>query len=221
MLDRQKARFRPTNATQQQQPIRAGRSLQFAARADLQARANIISPKTCDVYWTWQARSPAVTAQPSSNDRAIRANFDWTMADRRRQGNGARPIADQLPKRAKAVGLYAGSADFALPATLSPVPRIERPFDPPALLQLFYEADFRENRLKASSDYAQKPQDKDQNEQSSETDVHSILPYQLGYQTAGEALTFPSLPLRYNLLGIILPVRKPPDLLDFLTSGSK
>ena len=71
-------------------------------------------------------------------------------------------------------------------------------------------------------DDPEKPKDQDQDQQAAETDIHNILPFFAFSSNGGVAAPFQSLRGRIEgVRGIILPVWKVPDLLDFLPLGSK
>ena len=63
-------------------------------------------------------------------------DFDWAVIDLNLHGESALPIANRLLKLGKSFAIATGYGSSAVPETLREVPRIEKPFDPPALLQL-------------------------------------------------------------------------------------
>ena len=63
-------------------------------------------------------------------------SFDCAILDLNLQGQSAAPIADRLIKQGKSFAIATGYGSSAVPERLQQVPRIEKPFDPPALLQL-------------------------------------------------------------------------------------
>jgi hypothetical protein len=71
-------------------------------------------------------------------------------------------------------------------------------------------------------DDPEKPKDQDQDQQAAETDIHNILPFFAFSSNGGVAAPFHSFRGRIEAVqGIILPVRKAPDLLDILPPGRK
>jgi CheY-like chemotaxis protein len=65
-----------------------------------------------------------------------RGEFDCAVLDLNLHGSSAVPVADRLLAAGKSFAIATGYAISALPEWLRNVPRIEKPFDPPALLQL-------------------------------------------------------------------------------------
>jgi len=62
--------------------------------------------------------------------------FDCAVVDLNLHGESAVPVADRLFDLGKSFAIATGYGSPAVPERLSSVPRIEKPFDPPALLQL-------------------------------------------------------------------------------------
>jgi DNA-binding NtrC family response regulator len=67
--------------------------------------------------------------------------FDCAVIDLNLQGESAVSIADRLTGLGKSFAIATGYGSSALPERLRQVPRIEKPFDPRALLQLVSELD--------------------------------------------------------------------------------
>ena len=65
--------------------------------------------------------------------------FDFAILDLNLQGKSAAPIADRLIERGKSFAIATGYGSRAVPKRLQKLPRIEKPFDPPALLELIAE----------------------------------------------------------------------------------
>jgi hypothetical protein len=65
---------------------------------------------------------------------------------------------------------------------------------------------------------AKQPKDENKDQEAAKTDIHRFLLFRVADETENMALPFPSLRWRHQNKGIILPVRKCPDLLDFLAS---
>lgn len=62
--------------------------------------------------------------------------FDCAVIDLNLHGESALPVADRLPAAGKSFGIATGYGSASLPERLSSVPRIEKPFDPSAVMQL-------------------------------------------------------------------------------------
>ena len=62
--------------------------------------------------------------------------FDCAIIDLNLHGESALPIADRLLEAGKSFAIATGYGSTAIPERLQHVPRIEKPFDPPALIQL-------------------------------------------------------------------------------------
>lgn len=62
--------------------------------------------------------------------------FDCAVIDLNLHGESALPIADGLIERGKPFAIAMGYGSEAVPERLSHVPRIEKPFDPPAVVHL-------------------------------------------------------------------------------------
>jgi DNA-binding NtrC family response regulator len=63
-------------------------------------------------------------------------NFDCAVIDLNLHGESAAPIADRLMAEGKSFAIATGYGSTAVPDRFKQVPRIEKPFDPPALLKL-------------------------------------------------------------------------------------
>ena len=63
-------------------------------------------------------------------------NFDCAVIDLNLQGESAVPLADRLVEQRRSFAIATGYGSTAVPERLKDVPRIEKPFDPPALLRL-------------------------------------------------------------------------------------
>lgn len=61
--------------------------------------------------------------------------FDCAVIDLNLHGESAVPIADRLSDRGKSFAIATGYGSAAVPDRFKQVPRIEKPFDPSALLQ--------------------------------------------------------------------------------------
>jgi DNA-binding NtrC family response regulator len=69
--------------------------------------------------------------------RALREDtFDCAVIDLNLHGESAVPIADQLMERGASFAIATGYGSPAVPQRLRQVPRIEKPYDPAALVQL-------------------------------------------------------------------------------------
>ncbi len=62
--------------------------------------------------------------------------FDCAVIDLNLHGESAVPIADRLVEGRKSFAIATGYGSTAVPDHLRAVPRLEKPFDPPALLKL-------------------------------------------------------------------------------------
>jgi len=62
--------------------------------------------------------------------------FDCAVLDLNLHGESALPLAERLMERGKAFAIATGYGSATIPASFEGVPRIEKPFDPPALLEL-------------------------------------------------------------------------------------
>jgi DNA-binding NtrC family response regulator len=71
-------------------------------------------------------------AQIAVDDR----DFDCAVLDLNLHGESAAPIAEQLLDRGKRFVLATGYGSSAVPERLQDVPRVEKPFDPAALLNV-------------------------------------------------------------------------------------
>jgi DNA-binding NtrC family response regulator len=62
--------------------------------------------------------------------------FDCAVIDLNLHDESALPLADRLMSDGKSFAIATGYGSTAIPERLKDVPRIEKPFDPPALLNL-------------------------------------------------------------------------------------
>lgn len=62
--------------------------------------------------------------------------FDCAVIDLNLHGESALPIADRLSEQGKSFAIATGYGSAAVPDRFKQVPRIEKPFDPSALLHL-------------------------------------------------------------------------------------
>ena len=62
--------------------------------------------------------------------------FDCAVIDLNLHDESAIPLAQRLQREGKSFAIATGYGDTAIPEALRNVPRIEKPFDPPALLEL-------------------------------------------------------------------------------------
>lgn len=62
--------------------------------------------------------------------------FDCAIIDLNLHGESALPIADRLVDSGKSFAIATGYGSGSIPDRFGDVPRIEKPFDPPALLEL-------------------------------------------------------------------------------------
>jgi DNA-binding NtrC family response regulator len=70
-------------------------------------------------------------------ESAVEENgFDCAILDLNLHGRSAAPIADRLIERGKSFAIATGYGSGAVPERLQGAPRIEKPFNPPALVQL-------------------------------------------------------------------------------------
>ena len=63
-------------------------------------------------------------------------NFDCAVIDLNLAGESAVPIAERLASEGRGFAIATGYGSEALPERLQGVPRIEKPYDPPTLLDL-------------------------------------------------------------------------------------
>ena len=63
-------------------------------------------------------------------------SFDCALIDLNLHGESALPLADRLLEEGKPFAIATGYGSGAVPERLNDVPRIEKPFDPPALVHL-------------------------------------------------------------------------------------
>jgi DNA-binding response OmpR family regulator len=76
--------------------------------------------------------STVATASRAVDD----GHFDCAVIDLNLHGESAIPIAERLFQDGKSFAIATGYALDALPEHLKHVPRVEKPFDPPALLEV-------------------------------------------------------------------------------------
>lgn len=65
--------------------------------------------------------------------------FDCAVIDLNLHGESGLPLADRLMQQGKSFAIATGYGEGAVPHQYSEVPRIEKPFDPQALLQIVRE----------------------------------------------------------------------------------
>ena len=63
-------------------------------------------------------------------------NFNCAVIDLNLQGESAVRLADRLIEDGGSFAIATGYGSTAVPERLNAIPRIEKPFDPPALLRL-------------------------------------------------------------------------------------
>jgi len=81
-------------------------------------------------------------ATVASAQQAIdRANFDCVVLDLNLQGESAIPVADRLVADGHVFAIATGYGSPAIPEHLRGLPRIEKPYDPKALLKLLEQLD--------------------------------------------------------------------------------
>lgn len=73
---------------------------------------------------------------PKAQQALDEGGFDCAVIDLNLHGESATPIADRLLEEGKSFAIATGYGSGAVPDRFRQVPRIEKPFDPPALLQL-------------------------------------------------------------------------------------
>lgn len=71
-----------------------------------------------------------------ANDAIDTGEFDCAVIDLNLHGESAVPIADRLLREGRSFAIATGYGSDVIPSTLKGVPRIEKPFDPPALLEV-------------------------------------------------------------------------------------
>ena len=72
----------------------------------------------------------------AAQDLLDAGQFDCAVIDLNLQGESAVPLADKLVEQRCSFAIATGYGSPAVPDRLKSVPRIEKPFDPPALLRL-------------------------------------------------------------------------------------
>lgn len=71
-----------------------------------------------------------------ANEALDEGDFDCAVIDLNLHGEGAAPIADRLIDEGRSFAIATGYGSRAVPDRFQKVPRIEKPFSPPALLKL-------------------------------------------------------------------------------------
>ena len=71
-----------------------------------------------------------------ANRKIDEGAFDCAVIDLNLHGESAVPVADRLTAEGKSFAIATGYGSTAVPDRLQHVPRIEKPFDPQALLNL-------------------------------------------------------------------------------------
>jgi DNA-binding NtrC family response regulator len=93
-----------------------------------------------DVRRTLNAAGAEVLGPFATLNRAGEAidagGFDCAVIDLNLHGESALPIADRLLEEGRSFAIATGYGSGAVPERFNEVPRIEKPFDPPALLKL-------------------------------------------------------------------------------------
>ena len=93
-----------------------------------------------DICRTLTSVGAQVVGPCSTVERAAAAveegAFDCAVIDLNLHGETAAPIADRLVTLGKSFAIATGYGSGEVPDHLHSVPRIEKPFDPPAVLQL-------------------------------------------------------------------------------------
>lgn len=93
-----------------------------------------------DLRRTLAAAGAIIVGPFGSVAKALQAvdtdDFDCAVIDLNLHGECAAAVADRLLGQGKAFALATGYGSGAVPDHLRDVPRIEKPFDPPALVQL-------------------------------------------------------------------------------------
>jgi len=93
-----------------------------------------------DVGRTLKGAGAAVVGPAPSLSVALdlldEGNFDCAVIDLNLQGESAVSLADRLLEQQRSFAIATGYGSPALPERLKAVPRIEKPFDPAALLRL-------------------------------------------------------------------------------------
>jgi DNA-binding NtrC family response regulator len=104
-----------------------------------------------DLRRTLIAAGAEVVGPISTLDTAQEAldseRFDCAVIDLNLQGESALPLIDRLVAEGRSFAIATGYGAAAVPARLSKVPRIEKPFDPRTLLQLVGQLGLRPNPL--------------------------------------------------------------------------
>lgn len=137
------------------------------------------------------------------------------MIDFNRLGEGAHPIADRLIEQRKSFAVAGGATAKSAPAPeiCSPDRRVVRSPSTRAARQRSQPRNFRGF---SCLDYAQQPQNEDQHQDASKTDIHDTLLLWVAAETGSECGAFQALLKRYELCqGMILPVGNAADFLDF------
>jgi DNA-binding NtrC family response regulator len=71
--------------------------------------------------------------------------FDCAVIDLNLHGEDGSPIADRLTEKGKSFAIATGYGLGSIPERFSNVPRIEKPFDPPALLDVVRQLSFAQD----------------------------------------------------------------------------
>jgi DNA-binding NtrC family response regulator len=72
----------------------------------------------------------------NAHEALDRGDFDCAVIDLNLHGDSAVPLADRLIREGHSFAIATGYGSDVVPDRLKDVPRIEKPFDPPALLEL-------------------------------------------------------------------------------------
>lgn len=92
-----------------------------------------------DIRRTLLNAGASVIGPISTIEKAIEAvetdDFDYAIIDLNLHGNSAAPVAERLVSLGRSFAIATGYGSSEVPPHLKAVPRIEKPFDPPAVLQ--------------------------------------------------------------------------------------
>ena len=75
----------------------------------------------------------------TANEALDEGAFDCAVVDLNLHGESAAPIADRVIEERRSFAIATGYGSRAVPDRFQKVPRIEKPFNPPALLRLMGE----------------------------------------------------------------------------------
>ena len=93
-----------------------------------------------DIRKTLLNAGASVVGPISTVEQAVEAveadDFDCAIIDLNLHGNSAAPVAERLFAQGRSFAIATGYGSGEVPPHLAAVPRIEKPFDPPAVLQL-------------------------------------------------------------------------------------